>query len=90
MDKFAQAIQEILSYKRDEMNADTSVGMRISFYRFACFYYLQSPIAGWGDSGWMKRMNSPELLVFTTHLFVTGMTTEVTNLVFFAHSLALA
>jgi len=46
MDEFEQAIREILSYKRDEMNADTSVGMRISFYRFACFYYLQSPIAG--------------------------------------------
>jgi len=38
----------------------------------------------------MKRMNSPELLVFTTHLFVTGMTTEVTNLVFLCSFIGLS
>lgn len=146
IDKFALAVHEIQSYQWNEMNPDNSVGMRISFYRFAYFYFLQSPIAGWGDLGWMKLMNSPELmvyaseyardfakngfhneivtstirsgiwgliasvlffavpvyralrglnvhdhttkyhsfviLVFIIHLFATGMTTEVTNLVF--------
>jgi O-antigen ligase len=146
LERFSLAIQELMSYRWDEMNPDTSVGMRIAFYRFAYFYFLQSPIAGWGDLGWMKLMNSPELmvyasefardfakngfhneivtstirsgiwglgasvlffavpvyravrglnvhdhttkyhsfviLVFIIHLFATGMTTEVTNLVF--------
>jgi O-antigen ligase len=66
IDKFALAVHEIQSYHWNEMNPDNSVGMRISFYRFAYFYFLQSPIAGWGDLGWMKLMNSPELMVYAT------------------------
>ncbi len=66
IDKFALVVHEIQSYQWNEMNPDTSVGMRISFFRFAYFYFLQSPIAGWGDLGWMKLMNSPELMVYAT------------------------
>lgn len=66
IDKFALAVHEIQSYQWNEMNPDTSVGMRISYYRFAYFYFLHSPWAGWGDLGWLKLMNSPELMVFAT------------------------
>jgi len=147
LSKFSLALSEINNYKWNEMNADTSVGLRISFYRMGYYYFWLKPIVGWGDLGWMQLMNSSNLqvyasefarlspkhgfhneiltsavrsgiwgflsatcfyfififksahsflsaqknwekivsfaaLIFMMHLFVSGMTTEITNLVF--------
>ena len=146
-DKFILIWTEISNYKWSETNADTSVGLRLSFYRMGVEYFLERPLKGWGDLSWMAQMNRPEfaqfaseyarespkhgfhneiitnsvrsgvwgliatlslfgvvfiraiqglslkstsdhrlvsltLLVFILHLFIVGLTTEITNLVF--------
>ena len=153
-DKFILIWTEISNYKWSESNADTSVGLRLSFYRMGVEYFLERPLAGWGDLSWMKQMNRPELakyaseyarespkhgfhneiitnavrsgvwgllatlslfgivlvraiqglrlkstgdhrlvsltlLVFISHLFITSLTTEITNLVFLSSFIGL-
>jgi O-antigen ligase len=155
VEKIYLALSEVSNYHWNTLNADNSVGMRISFYRMAVFYFLENPLKGWGDLGWMKLIDSPEisqyataftrdyaktgfhnevftsavrsgiwglissiallfvpvvfainiqskctsyilkflalfLLIFMTHMFVAGMTTEVTNLVFLASFIGLS
>jgi len=145
---------EIVDYKWSAPNTDTSVGLRISFYRMGFTYFLERPFVGWGDLGWIKQMNRPEflrfasdyarespihgfhneiitsavrsgvwglfaslgffvvvltraiqgirlkttgdhklisltLLVFISHLFIAGLTTEITNLVFLSSFIGL-
>jgi O-antigen ligase len=145
--KFILIWTEISNYKWSETNADTSVGLRLSFYRMGAEYFFDRPFKGWGDLSWMVHMNRPELtkyasefarespkhgfhneiitntvrsgvwgllatfslfgvvftgairglrlkstgehrlvsltlLVFISHLFIAGLTTEITNLVF--------
>jgi O-antigen ligase len=145
---------EISNYKWSETNADTSVGLRLSFYRMGVEYFLERPLAGWGYLSWMAQMNRPELaqfaseyarespkhgfhneiitnavrsgvwglmatlglfgvvfmlaiqglslkstgdhrlvslilLVFISHLFIAGLTTEITNLVFLSSFIGL-
>ena len=147
LNKFFLVWKEINNYKLNEMNADTSVGLRLSFYRMGAIFFLERPFTGWGDLGWMAQINkeglsqfasqyaresakhgfhneiitnavrsgvwgliaslslfgvvfihaiqglnlksngehrivSLTLLVFISHLFIAGLTTEITNLVF--------
>ena len=153
-DKFILIWTEISNYKWSETNADTSVELRLSFYRMGVEYFLERPLAGWGDLSWMAQMNRPELaqyasefarespkhgfhneiitntvrsgvwgliatlslfgivfvraiqglrlkstgdhrlvslilLVFISHLFIAGLTTEITNLVFLSSFIGL-
>ena len=155
VEKIHLALSEVSKYHWNTLNPDNSVGMRISFYRMAVFYFLENPFKGWGDLGWRELINSPEisqyataftkdyakngfhnevltsavrsgvwglissiallfipvifavkiqskctsftlkfltlfLLIFTTHMIVAGMTTEVTNLVFLASFVGLS
>ena len=152
--KFNLIWVEIRNYKWRESNADTSVGLRLSFYRMGVEYFIERPLAGWGDLGWMSQMSRPEfvqfaseyarelpkhgfhneiitnavrsgvwglmatlsifgvvfiraiqglrlksigdhrlvsltLLVFISHLFIAGLTTEITNLVFLSSVIGL-
>ena len=152
--KFFLVWTEISNYKTYEMNADTSVGLRLTFYRMGVVFFLERPFSGWGDLGWMAQINKEELmqfasqyarespkhgfhneiitnavrsgvwglmaslsffgivfmraiqglslkssgehrlvslalLVFITHLFVAGLTTEITNLVFLSSFIGL-
>jgi O-antigen ligase len=64
--KIDMAINEIKNYNWSTMNTDGSVTMRLSFYRMAIFYFFESPFAGWGDLGWMKIMNSRELMIYAS------------------------
>ena len=140
-------LKEIINYNLNQVNADISVELRLSFYRMGITYFLERPLAGWGDLSWMAQMDRPELaqfasefareapkhgfhneiitnavrsgvwgliaslslfgvvfkraiqglnlksngehrivsltlLVFISHLFIAGLTTEITNLVF--------
>lgn len=153
-DKFILIWTEISNYKWSDTNVDTSVGLRLSFYRMGVEYFLERPLAGWGDLSWMVQMNRPELaqfaseyarespkhgfhneiitntvrsgvwglmatlsifgvvfiraiqglnlkstgdhrlvsltlLVFISHLFIAGLTTEITNLVFLSSFIGL-
>jgi len=64
--KFVLMAQEMWNYHWDAMNPDASVTMRISFYRMAWFYFLERPLSGWGDLGWMQLMNAPELMRYAS------------------------
>lgn len=64
--KFSLAWTEIKNYSWNSMNEDTSVGMRISFYRMGYYYFSLRPIVGWGDLGWMEMMNSPNLAIYAS------------------------
>ena len=155
LNKFFLAWAEISNYKINEMNEDTSVGLRLSFYRFGTIFFLERPFSGWGDLGWMSQINKEEisqfasqfarespkhgfhneiitnavrsgiwgliaslslfgvvfiraihglslkstgehrivsltLLVFISHLFIAGLTTEITNLVFLSSFIGLS
>ena len=66
VEKIYLAISEISNYHWNTLNPDNSVGMRISFYRMAVFYFLENPLKGWGDLGWMKLIDSPEISQYAT------------------------
>jgi O-antigen ligase len=66
LDKIYLAFSEISNYHWNSLNPDNSVGMRISFYRMAVFYFLENPFKGWGDLGWVSLMDSPEITQFAT------------------------
>jgi O-antigen ligase len=57
---------EGLNYHWHAMNPDGSTQMRISLWRMGWFYFLQSPLGGWGDLGWRRLMDSPELVVYAS------------------------
>lgn len=147
--KIVAAINEVSGYQWNTRTTEGSAGIRLTFYRMAVFYFLHSPLQGWGDLGWQALSNLPEItqyaseharqfpengfhneiltnsirsgvwgltssvafffcpilwsvrklrqhstleesflgffiLFFMLHLFLAGMTTEVTNLVFLA------
>ena len=154
LDKFILGWQELSNYKLNQVNVDTSVELRLSFYRMGMTYFLERPFTGWGDLSWMAQMNRSEiaqfaseyarqlprhgfhneiitnsvrsgiygfiasitlfyvvllraiqglrrksngehkiisltLLVFISHLFIAGLTTEITNLVFLSSFIGL-
>jgi len=66
LDKFFLAWTEISDYKTNEMNADTSVGMRLSFFRMGITFFIERPFSGWGDLGWMLQINQVELMQFAS------------------------
>jgi O-antigen ligase len=66
VDKIYLALSEISNYHWNSLNPDNSVGMRISFYRMAIFYFFENPFKGWGDLGWMELMNSQEVSQYAT------------------------
>jgi O-antigen ligase len=54
VEKIFLAQSEISNYRWNSLNPDNSVSMRISFQRMAVFYFLENPLKGWGDLGWMR------------------------------------
>jgi O-antigen ligase len=66
--KFILAWNEIKNYQWNTVNEDTSVGLRISFYRMALHYFAMRPIIGWGDLGWMQYMNDPSIAAYASEL----------------------
>jgi O-antigen ligase len=48
------------------MAPDTSVGMRITFYRLGGYYFSQSPLFGWGERGYSEIKNALPLLSFSS------------------------
>jgi len=66
VDKMKLIYSEIASYHWNSLNEDNSVGMRISFYRMAFFYFFENPFKGWGDLGWIKLSNTPEITQYAS------------------------
>jgi O-antigen ligase len=66
VEKIHLTLLEVSNYHWNTLNPDTSVSMRISFYRMAIFYFFENPFKGWGDLGWMELINSPEISQYAT------------------------
>lgn len=64
--KFILIWTEISEYKWNAVNLDTSVGLRLSFYKMGVTYFLENPLTGWGDLGWVVEMNRPDFAVFAS------------------------
>lgn len=45
---------------------DTSVGLRVTFYRLGYYYFSHSPLFGWGERGYGEIKDAAELLNFST------------------------
>lgn len=60
------AISEVEFYNWNGLNKDTSLGMRISFWRMALFLFGQNPLGGWGDTGFASMINAPEISRFAS------------------------
>jgi O-antigen ligase len=60
------ARQEVTGYQWNQMNPDNSTGMRISFARMGWYYFQLQPVSGWGDRGFAKHVNDPEIARFAT------------------------
>jgi len=65
-EKIKLAFSEIANYHFESLNPDNSVGMRISFYRMAIYFFLENPLKGWGDLGWRQLIDSSEISQFAT------------------------
>ena len=60
------AVKEVLEYKFNEINPETSVGQRISFLRFGYHYFSLRPLTGWGDQSFAPHVNDSSISVFAT------------------------
>lgn len=60
------AVADLKDYQFDKVNAESSLGERISFARMAFYYFKLNPVSGWGYKGYHTHMNDPELLAFAT------------------------
>lgn len=81
------ATHEISSYQLNQLNADNSSGMRISFFRIGLHYFSERPFSGWGDKGFKEKLNDSEISFFSSSLtrefaFNAGFHNEfITNMV---------
>ena len=66
MNKLHLGWQEFIKYKLYEINEDSSVGMRLSFYRMGIGYFFERPFSGWGDLSWMAVMNERDSIKFAS------------------------
>lgn len=60
------AISELMHYQWSSVNPDTSVGMRLSFYRIGWYLLAHNPFGGWGDKGFKAMLEAPSLLQFAS------------------------
>ena len=63
-ERIDSAIQDVINYRWNAVNKRTSIGDRISFFRMAVFLFMQNPLSGFGDSGFIGWINHPELSRF--------------------------
>jgi O-antigen ligase len=59
--------REVSSYPwQGGVAKDTSVEMRITFYRLGAYYFSESPWFGWGDRGYLAIKDATEVVRFST------------------------
>jgi len=66
LNKMLLGYKQFSLYKLSEINIDTSVGMRLSFYRMGIQYFIEQPWYGWGDLSWMNYMNRAEFIQYAS------------------------
>jgi len=67
INKINLGIQELSNYKKNALNADTSIEMRISMYRMGVEYFFERPFAGWGDLSWRESTSWREFTKFASN-----------------------
>lgn len=55
------AADDVVTYKWNSQNVDSSIGARISFARMAAFLIVKKPLSGWGDGSFESVINDPAL-----------------------------
>ena len=65
--RFSLLVNELISYPwHGGLAPDTSVGMRMTFYRLGYYYFSQSPLFGWGNRGYADIKDAAEVLAFSS------------------------
>ncbi len=65
--RMTEFINEVYSYPwYGGVAPETSVGMRITFYRLGAYYFFESPWIGWGDRGYLAIKDAAEVVRFST------------------------
>ena len=57
---------ETINYHWNKMNADTNVGVRISWMRIGWHFFSINPLTGWGDQGLEKNINDEAIAVYAS------------------------
>lgn len=60
LNRVSQAVHEIKVWQPSKDNADTSVGMRLSFWKIGTQLFIEKPITGWGNDGFKERLAQPD------------------------------
>jgi O-antigen ligase len=65
--RLSEVMNEISSYPwQGGVALDTSIGLRITFYRLGAYYFLESPWVGWGDKGYLAIKDATQVVGFST------------------------
>lgn len=65
--RMGQFMNEVISYPwSGGVAEDTSVAMRITFYRLGAYYFSENPWFGWGDRGYLPIKDAEEVVRFST------------------------
>lgn len=54
--RITQAAHEISAWSANKNTVDTSVGMRLSFWKIGSQLLIEKPITGWGNEGFKQRL----------------------------------
>jgi O-antigen ligase len=69
--RFIETINELISYPWiGGVAPDSTVSLRITFWRMGWFFFSESPFWGWGDKGFESLMESPEILRFASRFAI--------------------
>ena len=64
--KLLRGYEEFLGYRLNELNEDTSIGMRLSIYRMGIQYFFERPWYGWGDLSWIYSIDRAEFIQYAS------------------------
>jgi O-antigen ligase len=64
--RFNDFFSELTNYRWSEMNADTNVGVRISWIRIGWHFFSMRPLSGWGDGTLENNINDEAIAVFAS------------------------
>jgi O-antigen ligase len=70
INKIYLGIQEFSNYKMNELNADSSIEMRLSMYRMGAEYFFERPFAGWGDLSWQESTSWREFTIYASKVAI--------------------
>ncbi len=60
LNRVSQALNELQAWSSSKDTADTSVGIRLSFWRIGTQLFIENPLTGWGNDGFKERLAQPD------------------------------